>query len=120
MANDPSLTVMPREALLDALGPIRLPETGGVAAELALCLILGLCVGLAIDGLLARRAGRGPSLAERLAALARLRGEERRLGLLYLLRDLRPAVLRGWGDRLYRRGALPDSDEIEAELRRDG
>lgn len=114
MAED-RITPITREAMLEGLGPLRLPEASGLWVELAICALIGLCLGL----LLSRRAPKALTLAERLAALAGLAGEERRLGLLYLLRDLRPGVLRGWGDRLYRRGALPEADEIETELRRN-
>lgn len=114
------VTAISKDAMLNGLAPMRLPveAPGGLWAELLLCFAVGLLAGLALDLLLHRRGQARLSLRDRLAALTGLGAEQRRLGLLYLLHEYRPGVLRRWGDRLYRRGGLPDADEIEAELRR--
>jgi len=117
-------SAMSREAMLASLGDIRLPvdAAGGVIADLAAVGGLAALAALIAVGLL-RGAGskrafiRRPTPAERRAALQALQGEERRVAMLHLLKELAPHRYAAFGGRLY----LPDGvplNEIESEVSR--
>lgn len=82
-------------------------------AELLVCIGVGLIFGAALAAVIPKR----QSLRSRLRALANLAPEERRLALLYLLRDYKPEQVAQWKDRLYRPGQMPRTDEIEGHLK---
>lgn len=103
------------DTLLNSLHPNRLPEqaAGGILAELLVCIGIGLILGAVVAALLPKR----QSIACRLKALQGLDREERRLAMLYLLRDVNPLQIQKWRGRLYQKGDQPDADEVEGLLR---
>lgn len=113
------------QAVKDGLQDIRLPPDapGGMAAELLVAVALGLLLAVLLGQALrlvtvVRPAARPPRLGQRIAALAPLPDEDRRLALLHLLKETDPAALARLSAALYRPGGLPPAAEIEAELSR--
>lgn len=117
-AQDPA-----REAMLAGLHDIRLPAEapGGLLAEIAVVLALGIVLAVAVAWVLGRLAQPHPQpaadLTAQVAALRALPEEARALALLRLLPPGEAAALRA---RLYLPGGHPDAAALEAALLRAG
>ncbi len=119
-AQDPA-----REAMLAGLHDIRLPAEapGGLLAEIAVVLALGIALAVAVAWVLGRLAQPHPQpaaaadLPARIAGLRTLPEEARAMGLLRLLPPGEAAALRA---RLYQPGGHPDAAALEAALLRAG
>ena len=106
-----------RDSLLD----IRLPPGGALEAVADVLVSAGLagCAALAVVGLMRlaftrRRGAATPGLEARIAALAELPEDARRVGLLHLLKEVAPERYEALRPKLYRPGEKID---VEAEVR---
>ncbi len=113
-----------QQALLDALRDIRLPEAGagGLAGELLVCAGLAALAAALVTGLInlifrRQKRTRPLTLSARLAALDTLPDPQRRVALLYVLRDHAPDRYDALSDALYAPQAL-DVAHLEAEVQR--
>ncbi|MGK7755767.1 MULTISPECIES: hypothetical protein [unclassified Roseovarius] len=117
MSREPLSEAAMRESLLD----IRLPPGGALDAVADVLVSAGLagCVALAVVGLMRlafmrRRGAVTPGVEARIAALAELPEDARRVGLLHLLKEVAPERYDALRPNLYRRDAEID---VEAEVR---
>ncbi|MDD9727950.1 hypothetical protein PVV74_21095 [Roseovarius sp. SK2] len=108
-------------AMRDSLLDIRLPPGGAVEAVADVLVSAGLagCAALLVIGGLRlaftrRRSGATPGVEARIAALAELPEDARRVGLLHLLKEVAPERYDALRPTLYRREAEID---VEAEVR---
>lgn len=113
-----------RETMLDSLHEIRLPvdAPGGLLADVTAAAGLGLILALILGFLIpifttARAKGAlTPDLSARIIALRELPEQERVLALLYLAREVTPAVVVGNDNSIYHRDGLPDAASLEGAL----
>lgn len=108
-------------AMRDSLLDIRLPPGGAVEAVADVLVSAGLagCAALVVIGGLRlaftrRRSGATPGVEARIAALAELPEDARRVGLLHLLKEVAPERYDALRLNLYRRDVEID---VEAEVR---
>ena len=116
-------TALSEEALQASLRDIRLPpdNAGGWLADVLLVAGLAGLLALAVVAVLRlvtarRRPARLPSLADDLAALAKLPESEQRIALLHLLRTHAPERFEALRPELYRPGPAADLARLQAEV----
>lgn len=111
-------TSLPDE-LLAGLRDIRLPDaaSGGLAAEMAAALGLGLLVACALSfliPLISRRSDQQTDLdGDQLDQILLLPEDQRSLALLYLIRKTDPPATQALRERLYQRETFPTLRELE-------
>ncbi|QHQ36514.1 hypothetical protein [Algicella marina] len=113
-----------RDDMIAAMQDIRLPAEapGGLIADLAVAIGLGLLVALlfsAVLPLVTRRQQppRPPTAEESMGRLDGLPEDMRVIGLLHILRSHDPARAREFTEELYRKGPLPDAERLVASIR---
>lgn len=114
------------DELLSGLQGIRLPPDapGGLVAEIAAAVGVGLLIALGVSTLLpliTRRTSRksAPSLHDRIEDTRSLPADDRVVALLHLMKEQKPAFLKTLKNRIYAPGELPDPQMLESELKRE-